>query len=367
MSEVVLKLEGVSKNFGKIKAVDSVSLEVRKGEIATLLGPSGCGKTTTLRLVAGLEEPDGGDIYYRGDLIVSTRRGLFTPPYKRNMGMVFQSYALWPNMTVAENVAYPLRLRRVKGSVIRDKVSAVLELVGLQGLQDRPVPLLSGGQQQRVALARALVYEPGLLLLDEPFSNLDAKMREQMRVELKLLQKKLTVTVLFVTHDQIEALSLSDRVAVMNQGRIEQLGSPLGLYESPQTSFVRDFLGKTVVLRGTVDAREENGWMGVRMKGISKRLYCANHASSHIAPGQEVFVAIRPEDIVPQVIKSVEGENILRGTIETCLFVGEHYEIRLRLDNEERVLCYLPRGERWEEGQELHVKLPRDRTSVWPA
>ena len=366
MSEVVLKLEGISKSFGKTKAVDSVSFEVRKGEIATLLGPSGCGKTTTLRLVAGLEEPDGGDISYRGDLIVSTSRGLFKPTYKRNMGMVFQSYALWPNMTVAENVAYPLRLRRVKGSVIRKKVRATLELVGLHGLQDRPVPLLSGGQQQRVSLARALVYEPGLLLLDEPFSNLDAKLREQMRVELKLLQKKLTLAVLFVTHDQIEALSLSDRVAVMNRGKVEQLGSPLDIYESPLTSFVRDFLGKTVILRGTVDSQEETGCMGVKMTGISKWLYCSNHASSHMAPGQEVFVAIRPEDIVLQA-NNGDGENILRGTIETCLFVGEHYDICLRLDNGERILCYLPRGEQWEDGQEIHLKLPRDRTSVWPA
>src|SRR5438093_4156339 len=248
----VLRLDGVSKSYGTVQAVDRASLEVERGEIFTLLGPSGCGKTTTLRLVAGLEHPDAGEIALRGRVVASASRRLFVPPHKRNLGMVFQSYAIWPHMNVFENVAYPLRLRGVKRRTIRDRVTQVLDLVGLGGLERRSATLLSGGQMQRLALCRALVYEPDLLLLDEPFSNLDAKLREQMRVELKVLQRRLGVTVLFVTHDQIEALSLSDRIAVMQRGRVEQVGAPRSLYERPASAFVRDFLGQTVILRGSV-------------------------------------------------------------------------------------------------------------------
>src|SRR5581483_10188080 len=200
-------------------AVEDLSLEVQQGEIFTLLGPSGCGKTTTLRIVAGLETPDEAAIFFKDRPIVITSKRLFVPPNKRNVGMVFQSYAIWPHMTVEENVAYPLKLRRVPRQEMRERVQKALELVGLSGLEKRPAPLLSGGQQQRVALARALVYEPSVLLLDEPFSNLDSKLREQMRVELKLLQRRVGVTVVLVTHDQLEALSLSDRMVVMNQGK----------------------------------------------------------------------------------------------------------------------------------------------------
>ena len=250
--ETVLALDGVSKLFGAAAAVDRTSLEVKRGEIFTLLGPSGCGKTTTLRLVAGLEQPDAGEITLRGRLVASAPRRLFVPPNKRNLGMVFQSYAIWPHMTVFDNVAYPLTLRGMKRAAIRDKVGRVLGLVGLEGLETRAATLLSGGQMQRLALCRALVYEPDLLLLDEPFSNLDAKLREQMRVEVKLLQRRLGITVLFVTHDQVEALSLSDRIAVMQRGRVEQVGPPRHLYERPASAFVRDFLGQTVLLRGRV-------------------------------------------------------------------------------------------------------------------
>src|SRR5437867_8157725 len=211
---MVLRLDGVTKVFGAVRALDGASLEVERGEIFTLLGPSGCGKTTTLRLVAGLEHPDAGEIALRGRVVASVPRRLFVPPHKRNLGMVFQSYAIWPHMNVFENVAYPLRLRGVKRRAIRARVTQVLDLAGLGGLERRSATLLSGGQMQRLALCRALVYEPDLLLLDEPFSNLDAKLREQMRVELKLLQRRLGITILFVTHDQIEALSQIGRAHV---------------------------------------------------------------------------------------------------------------------------------------------------------
>ncbi|MCS7235891.1 MAG: ABC transporter ATP-binding protein, partial [Armatimonadota bacterium] len=213
----------------RVQAVDGVTLEAPEGQILTLLGPSGCGKTTTLRCLAGLERPDDGEIRFGDRVVFSRARGLFVPPEHRHIGMVFQSYAIWPHMTVFENVAYPLRVRRASPAEIRQRVYAALELVGLAALADRPAPYLSGGQQQRVALARALVYEPEVLLLDEPLSNLDAKVREQVREELRSLQRQLRITTVYVTHDQVEALSLSDVVAVMRDGRVLEVGSPRDL------------------------------------------------------------------------------------------------------------------------------------------
>ena len=264
-----VKLDGLSKTYpgAQVRAVNELSLNVEDGEVYTLLGPSGCGKTTTLRMVAGLEVPDEGDIYFGDREVVVTSRHFRLPPDKRDLGMVFQSYAIWPHMTVEENVAFPLATRHMKRSEIRERVAHVLDLVNLPGLQKRPAPLLSGGQQQRVALARALVIEPKILLLDEPFSNLDAKLREQMRVELKLLQKRLNIAVLFVTHDQIEALSLSNRIALMNLGIMQQQGPPQLLYEEPANEFVRDFIGKTVLLRGTVQSSNPSGQVSVAIAG----------------------------------------------------------------------------------------------------
>ena len=213
-----LRIQSLYKTFNRVVAVNRLNLEVREGEFFTLLGSSGCGKTTTLRMVGGLERPDGGEIHLGDRCLVSESKRLFVKPEKRDMGMVFQSYALWPHMTVFENVVYPLKLRGIRGQEAENKVEEVLGLVGLAGLQDRPAPALSGGQQQRVALARALVFSPKVLLLDEPLSNLDAQLREEMRRELKGLQQRLRITVLFVTHDQIEALSLSDRIAIMQTG-----------------------------------------------------------------------------------------------------------------------------------------------------
>lgn len=222
-------------------AVRDVSLEVADGEIVTLLGPSGCGKSTTLRMVAGLEAPDQGTIHFGARCVNDTAQGVNIAPDKRELGMVFQSYAIWPHMTVGENVAFPLRVRGVGRTEIRDRVARALALVGLAGMESRPAPALSGGQQQRVALARALIVEPRVLLLDEPFSNLDAKLREQMREELKILQERLRLAVLFVTHDRGEALGLSNKIAVMQHGVIQQCGAPRAVVETPANEFVRDF------------------------------------------------------------------------------------------------------------------------------
>jgi ABC-type Fe3+/spermidine/putrescine transport system ATPase subunit len=370
----VLRLDGVRKLFGGLPAVDGVSLEIARGEIFTLLGPSGCGKTTTLRLVAGLERPDAGEITLRDRLVASVPRRAFVPPHRRNLGMVFQSYAIWPHMTVFENVAYPLELRGVRRGVVLERVAAILELVGLAGLESRAATLLSGGQMQRLALCRALVYEPDLLLLDEPFSNLDAKLREQMRVELKLLQRRLGITVLFVTHDQIEALSLSDRIAVMQRGRVEQVGAPRELYERPASAFVRDFLGQTVILRGVVEGLDAaSGIVTVAMDGPLAGSTLRGRAApdAALAAGAPAHIAIRPEDIEVAITGAAPPEDTgapaLGGTIEALLFVGDRYEARVALGGEQRVLLLLSRARAWREGQRLALVFPPDLVSVWPA
>jgi ABC-type Fe3+/spermidine/putrescine transport system ATPase subunit len=374
MGDPVLCLDGVSKSYGSVHAVDRASLEVERGEVFTLLGPSGCGKTTTLRLVAGLEDPDDGEITLRGRLVASVSRRLFVPPHKRNLGMVFQSYAIWPHMSVFENVAYPLKLRGVRGRAVREGVGRVLELVGLGGLERRSATLLSGGQMQRLALCRALVYEPDLLLLDEPFSNLDAKLREQMRVELKLLQRRLGITVLFVTHDQIEALSLSNRIAVMHRGHAEQIGSPRSLYEEPASAFVRDFLGQTVILKGRVD-RAETETVAVALDGslAGQTLVGRGAPGAALTAGAAVHVAVRPEDVevAPSEVAPSERQapkaHALDGVIETLLFVGDRYEARVALGGEQRIVLFLARGGDWREGQRLRLHFPFDAVSVWPA
>ena len=373
VGEAVLALDRVSKRFGEVGAVDSVSLTICRGEVFTLLGPSGCGKTTTLRLVAGLEHPDAGEITLRDRVVASAARRHFVAPDRRNLGMVFQSYAVWPHMTVFENVAYPLQLRGLPRAVVRDRVARVLDLVGLGGMETRPGTPLSGGQMQRLALCRALVYEPDLLLLDEPFSNLDAKLREQMRVEVKLLQRRLGITVLFVTHDQVEALSLSDRIAVMHRGRVEQVGSPRALYEHPTSAFVRDFLGQTVVLTGHVAAPASGqaaGTVTVAMNGTlsGRTLTGRNAAEAALAPGTAATIAIRPEDIrVVADDRACRDAHALPGIIDTLLFVGDRYEARVTLGGEHHLVLLLTRTRDWREGERVRLGFPPEMVSVWPA
>jgi ABC-type Fe3+/spermidine/putrescine transport system ATPase subunit len=361
--EPVLALSDLSKTFGHLEAVKDLSLEVQRGEMVALLGPSGCGKTTTLRMVAGLERPTGGDIEFEGQTMVSISRGVYVPPDKRNTGMVFQSYALWPHMTVRENIAYPLKLRRVARKEIQTKVDYAIDLVGLHAYAGASVTRLSGGQQQRVALARALVYEPSLLLLDEPFSNLDARLREEMRVEVKLLQKRLHMTGLFVTHDQVEALSVADRVAVMNHGQIEQIGTPLDVYECPATPFVRDFLGRIVKLRARVLQSAASGAVRASLTGAPDVSMSVQRCDVEV--GVDVELSIRPEEV--EVLGSGCGQlpNIVDGSIEALLFVGGHYDARIRI-GEATITLELPRGRDWREGQTLSLRLPETAIRVWP-
>jgi ABC-type Fe3+/spermidine/putrescine transport system ATPase subunit len=367
----MVRLEGISKRYAGTAhpAVADLSLEIPQGEIFTLLGPSGCGKTTTLRIVAGLEMPDSGALFFEERPIVAVSQRLFVPAHKRNVGMVFQSYAIWPHMTVEENVAYPLKLRRVPRTEMRERVERALGLVGLTGLEKRPAPFLSGGQQQRVALARALVYEPSLLLLDEPFSNLDTKLREQMRIEVKLLQARLRVTVLFVTHDQVEALSLSNRIALMDAGRVQQVGSPRDLYERPANTFVRDFLGKTVLLRGVVQATNAAGQVAVGVDGAPECVvFGRSYAPEGVHVGTPVFLAMRPEDA--EVVAADDprgGAGTVRGLVEAALFVGERTEYRVQVHDQGSVLVYGKRTEVFGEGQEVRLHIHPESVSVWPA
>ena len=289
-----VSVRDVVKRFGPVLAVDRVSLTVPDGRLAILLGPSGCGKTTTLRMIAGLEHNDAGEIAI-GDRVVSDpARGLFVAPERRDIGMVFQSYAIWPHMTVFANVAYPLEVRHRRAPEIRERVSAALRLMEMEHLADRPATALSGGQQQRVAIARALVFEPRVLLMDEPLSNLDAKLREQMRVELRALQQQLGITTVYVTHDQEEAMVLGDLVAVMHEGRLLQLAPPESIYTRPASRAVAAFFGSPNLLDAKVrERRVEGDGVLARVEGAGWDGWCA--APDDVQPGDAVTVIVRPE------------------------------------------------------------------------
>jgi iron(III) transport system ATP-binding protein len=291
-----VSLERVSKRFGAVTAVETVSLTVPDGRLLTLLGPSGCGKTTTLRMIAGLEQNDTGRITI-GDRVVSDpASGHFVAPERREIGMVFQSYAIWPHMTVFANVAYPLEVRRRGSAEIRERVRASLRLMEMEHLADRPAVALSGGQQQRVAIARALVFEPRVLLMDEPLSNLDAKLREQMRVELRALQQRLGITTVYVTHDQEEAMVLSDEIAVMHAGRVLQVATPETVYTRPANRTVATFVGMPNLLPAkTREVRREPGGTLARVEGDGWEGWCS--ADDGLRPGDAVTVIVRPEVI----------------------------------------------------------------------
>jgi len=327
----------VSKEFasGNVHALEQISFEVNDGELLVLLGPSGCGKTTSLRLIAGLEEPDGGEVWLGDRLVSAAARNVFVPPEKRNVGMVFQSYAIWPHMTVFDNVAYPLQVRRVPKHVQRQKVEHTLALVGLQGSEKRQATQLSGGQQQRVALARAMVFEPKLLLLDEPLSNLDAKLRIHMRTELKYLQQKTGITMVFVTHDQAESMALADRIVVMNRGSIEQVGSPADIYERPKSRFVSEFIGSINVLEAAVDsvAPSDAGSVLTLRHGSGQVLRCYVGADVRVNQGDQVLVSIRPEKL-SFVNGSPNGGNVWEGRVTSAAYYGDHREYEVEVDGQ---------------------------------
>src|SRR6185503_16101115 len=368
-AKVAVSLRGLWKTYagGASPAVKDLSLDVLDGEILTLLGPSGCGKTTTLRMVAGLETPDAGDIFFGEQAVVMSSRQISLPPNKRNVGMVFQSYAIWPHMTVAENVAFPLKARRFPKREIKDRVLRALDLVGLTGFEDRPGPLLSGGQQQRVAFARALVTEPHVLLLDEPFSNLDAKLREQMRIGVKLLQKRLNIAMLFVTHDQIEALSLSNRIALMNFGIVQQQGDPRLLYEEPANEFVRDFVGRTLLFKGKVQSGNPSGQLAIALEGAPDCVvFGRTYNPDGIITGGAVYIGVRPEDVeILPANGSKAPAGMIGGKAQAALFVGERIEYQVEVDGQSTVLIYGERHRPIDEGSKVWLKLRADGHSAW--
>jgi ABC-type Fe3+/spermidine/putrescine transport system ATPase subunit len=320
---VTIAVEGLTKRFATMTAVDAVDFAMHEHEFFSLVGPSGCGKTTTLRCVAGLETADEGRIGIKGTTVYDSTRRIDVPTHERTIGMVFQNYAVWPHMSVFENVAYPLRLAGLSRPEQQRRVGRVLEMLGMEQLAQRKPSQLSGGQQQRVALGRALVAEPDVLLLDEPLSNLDAKLREHMRIELKRIQRDTGIPILYVTHDQLEALAMSDRIAVMNEGHIHQVASPVEIYDRPATKFVLDFIGSVNYLAGELLAAGADT-VELRVAG-GARLTLPRPA--FVPDAREVLLAVRPEDLV--LGQSVTGSD-LQATVELRSFLGNLCEYRLR-------------------------------------
>ena len=318
-----VRFDRVEKRYGggAVVAVDGVSLDIAAGEFLTLLGPSGSGKTTSLMMLAGFETPSAGEVYVDGEAISAV------PPFKRNIGMVFQSYALFPHMTVGENIAFPLKLRKLDKSAVARSTRDVLDLVGLPGYEGRYPRQLSGGQQQRVALARALVFDPRVLLMDEPLGALDKQLRERLQLEIKALHEQLGVTIVYVTHDQQEALVMSDRIAVMNGGKVEQIGTPTELYEEPASRFVASFIGESNFLSGRLLDRA-NGLAVVEVSGVGP-LRVLGHGED--ATGAEVVVTVRPEKIVFADEAGDAQVNAVAATIESVVFVGDAYRYEARL------------------------------------
>lgn len=318
-----VRFDRVEKHYqgGAVTAVDGVSIDIATGEFLTLLGPSGSGKTTTLMMLAGFETPTAGEIYVDGEAIAAV------PPFRRNIGMVFQSYALFPHMTVGENIAFPLKLRKIAKSAAATSTREVLDLVGLPDYEARYPRQLSGGQQQRVALARALVFDPRVLLMDEPLGALDKQLRERLQLEIKALHDQLGVTIVYVTHDQQEALVMSDRIAVMNGGKIEQIGTPTELYDEPASRFVASFIGESNFLSGRLLAADGPEAV-VEVPGVGT---LRTRTTDQHAPGAEVALTVRPEKIIFATETEDAALNSVGATIESVVFVGDAYRYEVRL------------------------------------
>jgi iron(III) transport system ATP-binding protein len=344
-----VELRGLTKRFASLAVVDDVSLRIDHGQLVCLLGPSGCGKTTTLRLIAGFLEPSDGEIRVGDRLVSSKTRTL--PPEQRNMSMIFQSYALWPHMTVAENIVYGLRLRKIDRDTIAKKLAAILATTKLEPLAQRYPGELSGGQQQRVALARALIVEPETLLLDEPLSNLDANLREEMRFEIRRLHDEYRYTTVYVTHDQSEAMTTADLIAVMNSGRIDQLGTPEDIYARPESEFVARFIGASNVIKGL--ARDENhvSFAGATLQVVGARL----------AAGQNAAVAIRQHDIQLLTRAPLSHENAIKAIVTRQVYLGANRDYMVEAADGTALRVTTPTETAVAKGSEVWLTLPPDR------
>ena len=345
-----VELKGLSKHYGNAVAVDGVSLRVEHGQLVCLLGPSGCGKTTTLRLIAGFIEPSAGEIVVGGKVLSSPARTV--PPEGRNMSMIFQSYALWPHMTVAENVAYGLKIRKLDKAVIDSKLQAILSTARLEALAGRYPGELSGGQQQRVSLARALVVEPETLLLDEPLSNLDANLREEMRFEIRRLHDRYRYTTVYVTHDQAEAMTTADLIAVMNHGKVEQLGPPEEIYSRPRSEFVARFIGGANILRGAAldEARVSVAGSTLRTTGRT------------LTAGKPVALSVRQHEIVLAAGKPQSGtDNHLNAVVTRQVFLGSARDYTVALDDKTELRVTAPPGHNIAPGERVWLHLPAEQ------
>jgi iron(III) transport system ATP-binding protein len=327
----MIQIENLRKSFGDVLVFENISLKIDEGEFFSFLGPSGCGKTTLLRCLAGLEVPDQGEIIIGDRVVFSSKRTIFVPPEGRNLGMVFQSYAIWPNMRVFDNVAYGLKLMKVPKREIREKVEKILQFVKLEGLGARYATALSGGQQQRVALARSLVVEPTVILLDEPLSNLDAKLREEARLEIRQMQRQLGITAVYVTHDQTEAMVMSDKIAIMSEGRIEQIGTPPEVYENPRCKFVADFLGGVNFFNGKMKGGSKGREIIEVMEVGGEELMCAR--DTDLPKGSDILVCMRPNRIHIHTVAQGDRVNSFEGVLEIGAFCGDHWEYKVRVNN----------------------------------
>ncbi|MBW2077948.1 MAG: ABC transporter ATP-binding protein [Deltaproteobacteria bacterium] len=355
-----IEIKNLFKRFKNVVAVNHIDLEVIQGEMLTLLGPSGCGKTTTLRCIAGLETPEEGEIVIDGKPMLS--KGI-VPPSKRGIGMVFQNYAVWPHMRVFNNVVYGLKLQRISRQSIKERAYQVLELVGLTGLEDRYPAQLSGGQQQRVALARALVRNPKVLLLDEPLSNLDAKLREKMRFEIKSLVRRMGITSVYVTHDQAEAMVISDRIAVMESGDVVQIGTAEEIYQKPANRFVADFIGTMNFMSGeVVQVLQDTDDVHVRTE-FSDRMLCKTPNTAETTPGKKVYASIRPEDVEVFTEPPKGRENLFKGTIAHKAYLGNFLYFFVNVDGTE-IRVQIPHHMPQEEGQELYLFLNPEKCMI---
>jgi iron(III) transport system ATP-binding protein len=349
-----VELRDLTKRFGSLAVVDNVSLRIDHGQLVCLLGPSGCGKTTTLRLIAGFLEPSAGEIHVGDRLVSSSARTL--PPEQRKMSMIFQSYALWPHMTVAENIVYGLRLRKMDRDTIARKLKAILETTKLEILAQRYPGELSGGQQQRVALARALIVEPETLLLDEPLSNLDANLREEMRFEIRRLHDEYRYTTVYVTHDQSEAMTTADLIAVMNAGRIDQLGTPQQIYDTPQSEFVARFIGASNVIKVAAHDANHVAFSGAVLQVVGAKL----------TAGQNAAVAIRQHDIelstqAPQQSQNQVLQNIVKATVTRQVFLGASRDYMVETSDGTVLRIVTPTDNAVPKGTEVWLTLPPER------
>jgi len=348
-----IEIQNLYKRFKNVVAVNRIQLEVNKGEMLTLLGPSGCGKTTTLRCIAGLETPEEGDIVIDGKPMLSEG---FVQASKRGIGMVFQNYAVWPHMKVFNNVVYGLKIQKISRQSIKEKGQQVLGLVGLEGLEERYPAQLSGGQQQRVALARALVRNPKVLLLDEPLSNLDAKLREELRFEIKSLVRRMGITSVYVTHDQAEAMVISDRIVVMDSGNVVQIGTAQEIYKKPANRFVADFIGTMNFISGeVVQVLQDTDSVYVHT-AFSEKMLCKTNSITETTPGKKVYASIRPEDVEVFTEPPQAKENLFKGTIAHKAYLGNLLYFFVSIDGT-MIRVQVPHHVPQEEGQELYLFL----------